>query len=140
MSLNNKIKVVGYAKRDFFNNNIEYRNFSPGLVGLQQTSLDESSLFTLGNFVITTSEFDRGVFVHNKKPFGDFITLDNLTENNENLNAVLNSQNSKLKVTLNTDNSELCNFAYFGSSMEFIRVSLENIIKNWSLYEDSKHN
>lgn len=26
---NDRVKVVGYAKRDFFGNGIEYRNFSP---------------------------------------------------------------------------------------------------------------
>ena len=41
MAENNRnriIKVAGYAKRVFFNDNIEYRNFSPDLVGLQLTS------------------------------------------------------------------------------------------------------
>jgi len=34
----NKVKVTGYAKRTFFNSNIEYRDFSDDLVGLQLTS------------------------------------------------------------------------------------------------------
>ena len=52
MAENNRIKVAGYAKRIFFNNNIEYRNFSPDLVGLQLTSEGGTTLFTNGNFSI----------------------------------------------------------------------------------------
>ena len=37
MPENDRIKIAGYAKRIFFNDNIEYRNFSPDLVGLQLT-------------------------------------------------------------------------------------------------------
>ena len=52
MAENNRIKIAGYAKRIFFNDNIEYRNFSPDLVGLQLTSEGGTTLFTNGNFSI----------------------------------------------------------------------------------------
>ena len=52
---NDRIKVAGYARRIFFNDNIEYRNFSPDLVGLQFTSDGGTALFTNGNFTITTN-------------------------------------------------------------------------------------
>ena len=52
---NDRIKVAGYARRIFFNDNIEYRNFSPDLVGLQFTSDGGTALFTNGNFTISTN-------------------------------------------------------------------------------------
>jgi hypothetical protein len=50
---NKKIKVAGYAQRIFFNDNIEYRDFSPDLVGFQLTSDGGTTLFTNGNFSIS---------------------------------------------------------------------------------------
>lgn len=55
MAENNRIKVAGYAKRIFFNDNIEYRNFSPDLVGFQLTSEGGTTLFTNGNFSISVN-------------------------------------------------------------------------------------
>ena len=52
---NKRIKVAGYAQRIFFNDNIEYRDFSPDLVGLQLTSDGGTTLFTNGNFTISTN-------------------------------------------------------------------------------------
>ncbi len=50
---NNRVKVVGYAQRVFYDNGIEYRNFSDDLVGNQTTEGEDgaSSVFTFGNFV-----------------------------------------------------------------------------------------
>jgi hypothetical protein len=53
--MSNKIKVSGYSKKEIFNGNIEYRNFSPDLVGLQLTSDGGTPLFSMGNFSITTN-------------------------------------------------------------------------------------
>jgi hypothetical protein len=132
---NDRIKVSGYAKRVFFNDNIEYRNFSPDLVGLQLVadSDSNSSLFTFGNFRVTTNVERRNVLNYPTKPFSKHYTIDDLGGTDEINNQSLFNIN---KITLNTDNSEISNFAYFGSATEFVRVSLENIIKNWvaSLY------
>ena len=49
MANNDKIKVPGYAQKVFFNDGIEYRNFSPDLVGIQLTSDANTPLFTYGN-------------------------------------------------------------------------------------------
>ena len=50
------IDVAGYAKRVYYNDNIEYRNFSPDLVGNQSTGLSgDASIFTRGNFSVTTN-------------------------------------------------------------------------------------
>ena len=47
--MSDKIKVVGYAQRVFFDNGIEYRNFTDDLVGNQLTenSDGESSILTV---------------------------------------------------------------------------------------------
>ena len=55
MANNKRIKIAGYAKRIFFNDNIEYRNFSPDLVGFQLTSEGGTTLFTNGNFSISVN-------------------------------------------------------------------------------------
>ena len=56
MAEGNDIKVAGYAQRIYFNDNIEYRDFSPDLVGNQFTGLgDDASIFTMGNFSVFTN-------------------------------------------------------------------------------------
>ena len=135
MAENNKIKVAGYAQRIFYDNGIEYRNFSDDLVGNQVTagSEDESSILTFGNFVTTTNYGGRTSRIFTTKKFSDFYTLDDYNLSvSENKTLIDNNVN----VTLNLDNSDLSNYAYFGSATEFIRVSLEKIITNWpaSLY------
>ena len=44
-----KVKIVGYAKKEVFGNGVEYRNFSPDLVGNQTTSKIGTSVFTFRN-------------------------------------------------------------------------------------------
>ena len=135
MSENNRIRVIGYEQRVFFNDGIEYRNFSDGLVGNQQTegSTSNSSVFTLGNFVTTTNYEGRTSRIFSTKKFSKFYNLENYNLTSEGNKLLLNNN---VTVTLNLDTSDLCNFAYFGSATEFVRVSLENIITNWpaSLY------
>ena len=145
MAKKDNIAVPGYAKKVIFNDNIEYRNFSPDLVGNQLTVGDDgnSSLFTFGNFVITTNTQPRPVFTYPQKPFSKFYSLNDLIDNdtlfsvnnqsntNNGLIKSTISQITQQKIRLNTDNSDLCNFVYFGSATEFIRVSLESIISKW---------
>lgn len=129
--MGDRVKIVGYAQRVFYDNGIEYRNFSDDLVGLQQTS--PTALFTSGNFTIETN-FDEKIdksFI--SKKFSPFITLEDLKVSQE---QSLNIQKSFNDVSLNLNKSNLDYYAYFGSLVEFIRVSLEHIIMNWpaSLY------
>lgn len=129
----NKIKVVGYAKKIFYNDEIEYRNFSPDLVGSQSTSNIGTSIFSTGNFNITTnldSKVDKNFVT---KDFGDFKNLDSLN-NNDVINNIYTINESV--ISLNLDSENLLNYAFFGSLTEYVRVSLENIIINWpaSLY------
>jgi hypothetical protein len=133
MSNNPRVKVVGYAKRDLFGNGIEYRNFSPDLVGLQIASEGGTPLFTMGNFNITTNMDPKSdkFFITNK--FSNFVSLTDLDLSLANANKLL-SDNAG--VLLNLDKTNLKYNAQFGSLSEFVRVSLENIIINWpaSLY------
>jgi hypothetical protein len=126
--MSNKVKIVGYAKKEFFNNGIEYRNFSPDLVGNQTTSEVGTSVFTAGNFNITTNldgKVDK-TFVTND--YGDFMSLDSLNLDDNIRNLFFESSK---KVKLNLDSNDVLNYAYFGSLREYIRVSLENIIISW---------
>jgi hypothetical protein len=131
MAENSKIKVVGYAKKQVFNGDIEYRNFSDDLVGLQQT--DGASTFTLGNFNITTTLDAKPskIFITNK--FSNFVSLCELDLSVEE-SQILLDQNSNVRLKL--DKTNPCNYAYFGSFLEYVRVSLEEIITKWpaSLY------
>lgn len=130
---NNKVKVVGYAQKVFYTDGIEYRNFSPDLVGVQLASNGGTSLMTMGNFSITTNLDPKSdkTFITNK--FSNFVTLSDLDLTVNQTNALL-ADNAG--VILNLDKSKLGYYATFGSLSEFVRVSLENIITNWpaSLY------
>ena len=133
MSDNPRVKVVGYAKRQLFGNGIEYRNFSPDLVGLQLASEGGTPLFTMGNFNITTNldpKTDK-YFITNK--FSNFVSLTDLDLTLAQANKLLTDNAG---VLLNLDKTKLKYNAQFGSLTEFVRVSLEDIISNWpaSLY------
>lgn len=123
-----KIKVVGYAQRVFFTDGIEYRNFTPDLVGLQLASEGGSPLFTMGNFFVTTNVEPKKnkTFVTNN--FSNFITL---TDLNLTLQNTLDLLSNNAGVFLNLDKRNLSNYSLFGSFVEFVRVSLEDIITNW---------
>lgn len=123
-----KVKVVGYAQRVFYDNGIEYRNFSDDLVGNQLISDGGRPTFTSGNFVVTTNLDRKPSKIFNTKKFSNFTCLDDLDNKNTIIGVII--ENSR-KVKLNLDKSNLCNYAYFGSLMEFIRISLEDIIIKW---------
>ena len=130
-----KVKIVGYAKKEFYDNGIEYRDYSPDLVGNQFTNSEGTPVFTSGNFNITTNldTKDTKIFVTNE--YTNFISLDTLSVSDvEVLPSITN-----IKTKLNLDFTDVTNFAFFGSLKEFIRVSLENIIITWpaSLYVSS---
>jgi hypothetical protein len=130
---NNKVKVTGYAKRVFFDGGIEYRNFSPDLVGVQLASDGGTPLFTMGNFSITTNMEPKSdkTFITNK--FSNFISLTDLDLTVEQTNVLLTDN---AEVNLNLDKRNINYYALFGSLTEFVRVGLEDIITKWpaSLY------
>lgn len=128
-----KIKVAGYSQKQKFNDNIEYRDFSPDLVGLQLASGGGTPLFTMGNFAITTNldpKIDK-TYVTGK--YSDFFTLDKLDLTVEDSVKLLEDNAS---VFLNLDGTNLKNYALFGSMTEYFRTTLEEIIMKWpaSLY------
>jgi hypothetical protein len=128
-----KVKVAGYSQKTVYNGNIEYRNFDPDLVGLQFAANGGNSLFTAGNFNITTNldpKLDKNFITGN---YTNFFTLDNLNLTVEQSQQLLETNT---KTVLNLNNTNLKNYALFGSMTEYIRISLENIITNWpaSLY------
>lgn len=127
----NKIKVVGYAKKEVYNGNIEYRNFSDSLVGLQLT--DVNSTFTFGNFAVTTTLDAKPSKIFTTNKFSNFVSLFDLDLTEEET-AILLTNNAEVKLKL--DKTNLTNYAYFGSLLEYIRVALEEVITKWpaSLY------
>tara|TARA_R110000796_G_scaffold40062_8_gene99432 strand:+ start:2941 stop:5862 length:2922 start_codon:yes stop_codon:yes gene_type:complete len=129
----NRVKIVGYAKKEFFTDGIEYRDFSPDLVGNQITNEGGTPLFTISNFAITTNldGKDDKIFITND--YGDFYSLCDLGESQTLLDLLAKYEN---EAKLNLDKTNVLNYAFFGSLKEYVRVSLENIIINWpaSLY------
>ena len=139
MAQNNRdriIKVAGYAKRVFFNDNIEYRNFSPDLVGLQFTSDGGSALFTMGNFSITTNAEPSRYTVFNLGTYSKPYTLNDVTKSDE---KVLGIQKN-LIAGLNLDLTNPLNFIWYGSAEEMFRVSLNHIRDYFpaAIYVDNK--
>src|ERR1044072_353840 len=125
---NNRIKVLGYSQKVTFSNGIEWRPFSPDLVGLQLTSEGGTPLFTMGNFSVTTNTEPKKTKIFTTKNFSNFVTLTDLDLTLEGAQELLTNNAG---VNLNLDKKTLTNYALFGSLVEFVRVSLENIITNW---------
>lgn len=130
-----RVKVIGYAQREFYNNGIEYRNFSDDLVGNQFTSNGGTALFTLGNFNVTTNLEPRLTKNYKTGVFSKYYTLNQLQLEDDK--AILGVTDPKM-MRLNIDKAELSNYAYFGSMREYARVSVEEIIMKWpaSLFLD----
>lgn len=124
-----KVKVSGYSKKVTYDyGNVQYRNFDPDLVGLQVASNNGASLFTLGNFNITTNldpKLDKS-FITGK--YSNYITLDDLDLTLTETQTLLKNNT---KTSLNLNEAKLKNFALFGSMTEYVRVCLESIITNW---------
>ena len=131
-----KVKVVGYAQRTFFNDGIEYRNFSDDLVGQQLTGGEGAPLFNGISFVISTNVDPKIDKKFRTNKFSNFVTLNTLDLTDSQVTFL----NENVKVKLNLDKSDISRYAYFGSLREFFRVSLENIISNWvaSIYVNNR--
>ena len=128
MADNPRIRVAGYAQRTFFNDGIEYRNFSDSLVGNQFADEGGLPLFTLGNFTVTTNLDPTSSINYNTGAYGPYYNLNTLNVTNEEIALLLEPDGT---TRLRLDETDLCNQAYFGSLTEFIRVTLEQIITNW---------
>jgi len=132
---NDRVKVAGYAKRVFYNDNIEYRNFSPDLVGYQLTSEGGTPLFTGGNFYIDANLDPKPNVVFQQGTQSPYYTLNDVVSNSEELVIAQN-----IKTTLNLDITNPLSFIWYGSATELIRASLEEIETNWpaAIYVDNK--
>lgn len=135
---NDRIKVPGYAQKVFYNQQVEYRNFSPDLVGVQLASEGGTPLFTMGNFAVTTNLEPKVSKNFSTKKFSNFVTL---TDLDLTLQKTLELLTNNAGVILNLDKTNLTNYSLFGSLTELIRVSLENIIINWpaALYVNKQY-
>ncbi len=127
-STNPRIKVAGYSQKVVYNDNIEYRNFMPDLAGLSLVSSGGTSLFTMGNFVVTTNYTSKVSKTFSTNKFSNFVSL---TDLNTTLESSLDLLLNNSTVSLNLDATDLTNYALFGSLTELVRVSLENIIMTW---------
>ena len=109
-------------------------DFSPNLVGQQFT--EGSTLFTLGNFAITTNASPPLSRVYNTGSFSESYCLDSL-EITEAESEILS--NESISVILNLDPNDLSRYAYFGSFYEFIKSTIQTLILKWkgSLYINS---
>lgn len=125
---NDRIKVAGYSQKVFYNDQIEYRNFSPDLVGLQLASEGGTPLFTMGNFSVTTNLEPKVSKVFTTKKFSNFVSLTDLDLTLQDSTKLLTNNAG---VILNLNKTDLINYSLFGSLKELVRVSLENIIINW---------
>ena len=128
-----KIKVAGYSKKTIYNGNIEYRNFSPDLVGVQLASNGGTPLFTMGNFAITTNLDPKINKSYATGNYSNFTTLENLDLTVAETQLLLLNNTATF---LNLDSTKLKNYALFGSMTEYMRITLEDIITKWpaSLY------
>src|SRR5210317_892062 len=136
MANNNRIKIAGYAKRIFFNDNIEYRNFSPDLVGFQLTSEGGTTLFTNGNFSISVNLDPKPNVLFTQGTKSKFFTLDDISTSGDTQSTI----QSNVKTKLNIDITNPLSYIWYGSSSEMIRASLLDIQNNWpaAIYVDNK--
>jgi hypothetical protein len=103
-------------------------DFSPDLVGFQFTK--SSSLFTLGNFSITTNDEPLTGLVFNSGEFTDYFDLNSLNlTNNESEN--ISNQSNSLNVRLKFDKANVLNYSYFGSFKKFIESEITDIVLKW---------
>ena len=135
MANNDRIKVSGYAKRIFFNDNIEYRNFSPDLVGFQLTSEGGTTLFTNGNFNITVNLDPKPDILFTQGTRSKFFTLDDIVDSESQKQIEKNVQ-----AKLNLDLTNPLSYVWYGSFKELLRASLIEIQDNWpaAIYVDNK--
>lgn len=123
-----KIKVPGYSKITKYNRDIEYSEYSPDLVGLQLTNNGGNTLFTLGNFSVTTNLDPKETKFYSTSKYSNYYTIDELKVDEKKLDSIIEFNN---KTILRLDQSNLKNHALFGSLSEYLRVTLEDIIITW---------
>ena len=135
MAENDRIKIAGYAKRIFFNDNIEYRNFSPDLVGFQLTSEGGTTLFTNANFSIDVNLDPKPNVVFTQGAKSKLFCLDDIV-----IDPTEKTIQKNIKTKLNLDLTNPLSYIWYGSAKELIRSSLLEIQEYWpaAIYVDNK--
>lgn len=109
-------------------------DFAPNLVGLQFT--DGTSLFTFGNFQVTTNYASRTAKDFKLSgEWSEYYSLENLNITPTESKSL---ESNNISIRLNFDPYNISRFVYFGSFYELTKVTIENIISKWkgSLYVD----
>jgi hypothetical protein len=137
--MSDRIKVVGYAKKIVYDGTIEYRPFSPDLVGTQLASDGGTPFFTMGNFSVTKNFDAKKNKVFTTNNFSNFVTL---TDLDLTLQKTIELLSNNAGVILNLDRKKLSNYSLFAPFTEYLRVALENIITTWpaALYVNPLYN
>lgn len=122
------------AKVKIVNNNLDYN-----LNGNTFDNTASNIIFSFGSFAVT-SNFDSRKFIDYSGTLSSFvtpITLETMSLSETQSELIVNKS---INAVLNLDKSNLNTFIRYGSSYEFLRVSVENIIVNYpaSLYISSK--
>lgn len=102
-------------------------DFSPNLVGFQFT--DGVSLFTFGNFQITTNvtpKLNKNFVLGGQ--WSDYYSLNNLNLSESQSEILLSNE---IFIRLNFDPKKIDRYIYFGSFHEYVRVTIEQIIQKW---------
>jgi len=103
-------------------------DFAPDLVGFQFTK--SASIFTLGNFSLTTNNDPFTGEIFNSGILSDFITLDTL--NLTPLQSETLEQNSNtLNVRLRNNKKSFLSYVYFGEAKKFLETEITDIIEKW---------
>ena len=117
------------------------RNLSSNLTGGNFTDTPSNTVFSFGSFNVTSNFEDRKVIDYSKTltTFVRPVTLETMDLTIEQSELLYNISTN---LVLNLDNSNLNTFVKFGSTYEFLRVSIENIILKYpaSLYVNNKKN
>lgn len=121
------IKVIPGSLTDAYKSG--QGDFSPDLVGFQFTK--SASLFTLGNFSITTNVSPNLTGqIFNTGVLSDTYTLETLQLTNLE-SQLLEQDSNSLSVILNNNKKNFLSYVYFGEAKKFIETELTGIIDNW---------
>lgn len=118
-------KVVPGSLTDAYK--LRQGDFAPNLVGNQFT--DPNAFFTLGNFSITSGNFQGRVAQDFKLgEWSDYYNLKNLDITEVELETMISNN---IFVRLNYDKTNISRYVYFGSFYKFLEDTVQEIILKW---------
>lgn len=115
------------------------RNLDENLNGVNFNNTPSNTIFSFGSFSVV-SNFDRKENIDYSNTLSSFsvpITLDTLKINSSQSELLYGKTTNAV---LNLDKSDLNTFVRFGSALEFLKISIQNIITNFpgSLFVNSQ--